>query len=71
MYTHTTHTQTHIHTHTHAQRFCCYCSSITLEQFIVAAIMKRLQLVQPYVHRWHEVNKSLDVHYLACVEDYM
>lgn len=29
-------------------------NTITLEQFIVAAIMKRLQLIQPYVHRWHE-----------------
>ena len=39
----------------------CYyhCSAITLEQFIVAAIMKRLQLVQPFVLRWHEVMNVL------------
>ena len=49
---------------------CCYCSTITLEQFIVAAIMKRLQLVQPFVHRWHEVNGHLDMHYLADTEGF-
>ena len=38
-----------------------YYSAITLEQFIVAAIMKRLQLIQPFVLRWHEVNEYLDV----------
>ena len=34
----------------------------------MAAIMKRLQLIQPSVHRWHEVNGNLDVHYLAYIK---